>query len=65
MEIIGEKINGTRQRVAQAIADRDADFVQDLARKQAEAGSFDNFITAVIFQTLTSFYTHWICRNIW
>ena len=39
MEIIGEKINGTRQRVAQAIADRDADFIQDLARQQAEAGS--------------------------
>lgn len=39
MKIIGEKINGTRKRVAQAIADRDAAFIQDLARKQAEAGS--------------------------
>jgi cobalamin-dependent methionine synthase I len=39
VEIIGEKINGTRQRVAQAIADRDSDFIQDLARQQAEAGS--------------------------
>ena len=39
MEIIGEKINGTRKRVAQAIADRDTDFIQDLARRQAEAGS--------------------------
>lgn len=39
MRIIGEKINGTRKRVAQAIAERDADFIQDLARKQAEAGS--------------------------
>jgi 5-methyltetrahydrofolate--homocysteine methyltransferase len=39
MEIIGEKINGTRQRVGQAIADRDADFIQDLASRQAEAGS--------------------------
>lgn len=39
MEIIGEKINGTRKRVAQAIADRDATFIQDLARQQAEAGS--------------------------
>jgi len=39
MEIIGEKINGTRQRVGQAIADRDANFIQDLARRQAEAGS--------------------------
>jgi cobalamin-dependent methionine synthase I len=39
MEIIGEKINGTRKRVAQAIAERDAEFIQELARQQAEAGS--------------------------
>ena len=39
MEIIGEKINGTRNRVAKAIAERDSDFIKDLARKQAEAGS--------------------------
>ena len=39
MKIIGEKINGTRKRVAQAIAERDAGFIKDLAQKQAEAGS--------------------------
>jgi len=39
MKIIGEKINGTRQRVARAIAARDAGFIQDLARRQAEAGA--------------------------
>ena len=39
MKIIGEKINGTRKHVAQAIAERDADFIKDLAQKQAEAGS--------------------------
>jgi len=39
MEIIGEKINGTRKRVAQAIAERDKPFIQNLARRQAEAGS--------------------------
>jgi len=39
MKIIGEKINGTRKRVAQAIAERDADFIKDLASKQTEAGS--------------------------
>ncbi|HBY06637.1 MAG TPA: methyltetrahydrofolate--corrinoid methyltransferase [Chloroflexi bacterium] len=39
MKIIGEKINGTRKRVAQAIAERDAGFIKDLAVKQAEAGS--------------------------
>lgn len=39
MRIIGEKINGTRRRVARAIADRDESFIQDLAVKQAEAGA--------------------------
>jgi cobalamin-dependent methionine synthase I len=39
MKIIGEKINGTRKRVAQAIAERDGDFIKDLALRQAEAGS--------------------------
>jgi 5-methyltetrahydrofolate--homocysteine methyltransferase len=39
VKIIGEKINGTRQRVAQAIEERNAAFVRDLAVKQAAAGA--------------------------
>ena len=39
MQVIGEKINGTRKRVAQAIRERDAPFILDLAGKQAEAGA--------------------------
>jgi cobalamin-dependent methionine synthase I len=39
MEIIGEKINGTRKKVAQAIAGRDGDAIRDLALRQAEAGA--------------------------
>jgi cobalamin-dependent methionine synthase I len=39
LEIIGERINGTRERVARAIGERDGDFIRDLARRQAEAGS--------------------------
>lgn len=39
MEIIGEKINGTRKRVARAIKERDVAFIQDLALKQAGAGA--------------------------
>lgn len=39
MIIIGEKINGTRKAVAAAIQDRDADFISELARSQAQAGS--------------------------
>ncbi|MCA1961122.1 MAG: dihydropteroate synthase [Desulfomonile sp.] len=39
MIVIGEKINGTRKQVAQAIQDRDADFIRDLARRQFENGA--------------------------
>jgi 5-methyltetrahydrofolate--homocysteine methyltransferase len=39
MQIIGEKINGTRKRVAEAIAGRDGDFIRGLAREQAGAGA--------------------------
>ena len=38
-KIIGEKINGTRKRVARAISERDAEFIQNLAKKQADNGS--------------------------
>jgi cobalamin-dependent methionine synthase I len=39
VRIIGEKINGTRQRVAQAIEERNTAYIQDLAVKQAKAGA--------------------------
>ncbi len=39
MQIIGEKINGTRKRVNEAILARDADFIRNLAREQTEAGA--------------------------
>ena len=39
MKIIGEKINGTRSRVAQAILDRDSTFIADLATSQVAGGA--------------------------
>ena len=39
MLIIGEKLNGTLKKTAAAIQSRDAAFVQDLARRQVEAGA--------------------------
>jgi 5-methyltetrahydrofolate--homocysteine methyltransferase len=39
MLIIGEKLNGTLKKTAAAIMARDTDFVQDLARRQVEAGA--------------------------
>jgi 5-methyltetrahydrofolate corrinoid/iron sulfur protein methyltransferase len=40
MKIIGEKINGTRKTVAAAIAKRDAEFIQNLAKKQVDGGAY-------------------------
>lgn len=39
MIVIGEKINGTRKRVAQAIQERDVGFIRDLALRQFEGGA--------------------------
>lgn len=39
MKIIGEKINGTRKRVKEAVLNRDAAYIQKLAGDQAEAGA--------------------------
>lgn len=39
MIIIGEKINGTIPSVAKAIAEKDADFIRNLAKAQSEAGA--------------------------
>jgi cobalamin-dependent methionine synthase I len=39
MKIIGEKINGTRKAVKEAVLSRDATFIEKLACSQAEAGS--------------------------
>lgn len=39
MQLIGEKINGTRKLVNEAVLARDADFIRKLAKEQAEAGA--------------------------
>ena len=39
MIIIGEKINGTRKSVLQAIKDKDIEFIKDLALRQTESGA--------------------------
>lgn len=38
MHLIGEKINGTRKRVGEAVTAHDTAFIQNLAREQVEAG---------------------------
>jgi 5-methyltetrahydrofolate--homocysteine methyltransferase len=38
-EVIGEKINGTRKTVGTAVVERNAELIQSLAVRQAEAGA--------------------------
>ncbi len=39
MKLIGEKINGTRTRIARAVVERDAEFIRSLAKRQVEGGA--------------------------
>lgn len=39
MILIGEKINGTRKKVGEAVAGRDAEFIRDLAVRQFQCGA--------------------------
>ena len=39
MFIIGELINSTRKRIRAAVESRDADYIKEVVRKQAEAGA--------------------------
>ena len=39
MLVVGERINGTRQEVARAIAERDSEFIKNEARAQVDAGA--------------------------
>jgi 5-methyltetrahydrofolate--homocysteine methyltransferase len=39
MLVVGERINGTRKKIAEAIAKRDAAFIRHEARRQTEAGA--------------------------
>ena len=39
MKVIGEKINGTRKKVKEAVLGRDVAFIQKLALDQAGAGA--------------------------
>ena len=39
MIIVGEKINTSRKRISEAVANKDADFIVNAAREQADAGA--------------------------
>jgi 5-methyltetrahydrofolate--homocysteine methyltransferase len=52
MIIIGEKINGSIPSVAKAIAEKNADHIRDLAKKQSEAGAAFIDVCASVPETI-------------
>lgn len=64
MKIIGEKINGTRKRVAKAIAERDAEYIRDLAKKQSDAGAYWLDVNAGTHPNQESEDLVWLIENV-
>ena len=64
MIIIGEKINGSIPAVAKAIADRDADFIKNRAKIQADANAsyIDCCASAVSYTHLDVYKRQYMLR---
>lgn len=59
MLIVGERINSSRKRIAEAIASRDRDFIQGEAKAQAEAGAHYIDVNAGAFIGEEAEYLKW------
>ncbi|MFH1383137.1 MAG: dihydropteroate synthase [Chloroflexota bacterium] len=62
MIIIGERINSSRQKVAEAINQQDATFIQNEARMQAETGADYLDVNAGVFGEDEAKYLEWLIR---
>jgi len=60
MIIIGEKLNGSIPIVAEAIANRDADFIRERARSQADAGATFIDVCASVDVAVEDETLHWM-----
>jgi 5-methyltetrahydrofolate--homocysteine methyltransferase len=60
MIIIGEKINGSIPSMGKAIAEKNADHIRDLARKQAEAGASFLDVCASVSEDTELETLHWL-----
>ena len=60
MLIIGERINSTRESIAQAIKEKNSSFIQQEALKQVEAGADYVDVNAGIFMEEETKYLSWL-----
>jgi 5-methyltetrahydrofolate--homocysteine methyltransferase len=64
MEIIGELINASRKKIAEAIKAQDAEFIQDIAQQQHESGADYIDVNAGTFVGKEKEYMHWLIKNV-
>lgn len=64
MIVVGELINASRKAVGEAIKREDHEFIQKLAKDQAEAGATYIDVNAGIFVGKEGYYMEWLIKNI-
>ncbi|MCK5656999.1 MAG: dihydropteroate synthase, partial [Deltaproteobacteria bacterium] len=60
MLVVGEKINTSRKSIADAVKERDAEFIGEVAREQAEAGAHYIDVNAGTFLDKEVGYLCWL-----
>ncbi len=64
MQIIGELINASRKKIAEATKNEDAQYIQDIARQQHEHGAHFIDVNAGTFVGREKEYMHWLIENV-
>ncbi len=64
MQIIGELINASRKKIAEAIKAQDTSFIQDIAKQQLDHGADFIDVNAGIFVGKEKMYMNWLIENV-
>ena len=64
MIIVGEKINTSRKKISEAVEKRDADFIRQVARDQAEAGADYIDVNAGTFVEKETEFLCWLVETV-
>ncbi|MFC2041321.1 methyltetrahydrofolate cobalamin methyltransferase [Chloroflexota bacterium] len=64
MIIVGEKINTSRGSIAEAVEKRDADYILEVAREQADAGAYYIDVNAGTFLEQEAEYLCWLVETV-
>jgi len=64
MEIVGELINASRKKIAEAIKSQDVEYIQDTAKQQRDSGADFIDVNAGTFVGREKEYMHWLIQTV-